>query len=638
MKLIKKLLLGLFVVTSIALPIQDFSGGVHNWILDHPDGFEASLSTTLVPQRSVAAPTFTRATTATVEDFEGIIKTAISGEARFKGARRVDNLLTYTEDFSDDVAWVKVGGAIVTANQATAPDGTLSADLIFLDTDGRVSQLHTFEAKDYVYSIWVRSVSGTGTYTLNYYDGSHNYFNVNLTTEWQRFSLLFTPNAGGGSNGIYPGDARGTGTLNTAYIWGAQLELVEGQTNQNPSEYVSVGVESSPWHGAMVDAVKYYDYENGNTVASNVVTELRGANIPAATLKGVMLEGAGENLALWSQDSSNEDWAKAKTTIDANDTAAPDGTETADGLIADSDNGTHGISVVNRPLVSNDTKYTVSIYAKAGNKNFIWFRVNFYNVSDTYLGDAVFAWFNVSTGVVGTNSNIGNATLSNAKIEADSNGFYRASFTVINNDVNTAKARLFINSAESDNTEDFTGDSSTINTYIWGVQLEQSSFPTSYIKTEAAAVARNADILSYPSSGIIDDTVGAMSVEFSTEWTTETLSAIGKLLTDDTESPLLINTDRTLGAVDGTNTHTGDAITGTTTLQSIASNWGASEMNTFLNGVAGTASTFDDDFDLGATLGVGSNSDGTLSLFGTLKNLKIWKRKLPNNLMVGETG
>ena len=39
-------------------------------------------------------PTFTRATAATFEDFEGLIKTVESQEPRFQGARRVENGLT----------------------------------------------------------------------------------------------------------------------------------------------------------------------------------------------------------------------------------------------------------------------------------------------------------------------------------------------------------------------------------------------------------------------------------------------------------------------------------------------------------------------------------------------------------------
>ena len=53
-----------------------------------------------------ATPTYTRATTATVEDWEGTIHTVPAGELRWMGARRTENLLTYSNDFSN-AAWAK---------------------------------------------------------------------------------------------------------------------------------------------------------------------------------------------------------------------------------------------------------------------------------------------------------------------------------------------------------------------------------------------------------------------------------------------------------------------------------------------------------------------------------------------------
>ena len=55
-------------------------------------------------------------------------------------------------------------------------------------------------------------------------------------------------------------------TCTTAAVINLQLENVTGQSNQIPSEYVSVGVLSAPYHGANVDGVKYFDTLNGNTV------------------------------------------------------------------------------------------------------------------------------------------------------------------------------------------------------------------------------------------------------------------------------------------------------------------------------------------------------------------------------------
>ena len=58
-----------------------------------------------------------------------------------------------------------------------------------------------------------------------------------------------------------------------------QLEDVTGQSVQTPSEYVSTNVlNSTPYHGANVDGVKYFD------------TDINGIAIPENTLKGFLCE------------------------------------------------------------------------------------------------------------------------------------------------------------------------------------------------------------------------------------------------------------------------------------------------------------------------------------------------------------
>jgi len=56
------------------------------------------------------------------------------------------------------------------------------------------------------------------------------------------------------------------------------MEDVTGQSDTSFGGYVSTNVLSSPFHGAMVDGVKYFD------------TDLNGTPIPASTLKGYFAE------------------------------------------------------------------------------------------------------------------------------------------------------------------------------------------------------------------------------------------------------------------------------------------------------------------------------------------------------------
>src|SRR5688500_10326641 len=89
--------------------------------------FFAPLTHSLIPLRG-GTPTFTRATVAYVQDHEGILRAVKSGEARFTGARRVENLFQRTQEFEN--AYWTLTNATVVANASVAPDGTTTADEI----------------------------------------------------------------------------------------------------------------------------------------------------------------------------------------------------------------------------------------------------------------------------------------------------------------------------------------------------------------------------------------------------------------------------------------------------------------------------------------------------------------------------
>jgi hypothetical protein len=92
-----------------------------------------------------SALTFSRASTATYYNAAGTLVTAASGSPRLTYdpvthsalgllvEEQRTNLLTYSEAL-DNAAWVKNGGASITANVSTAPDGTVTADRLTVVT------------------------------------------------------------------------------------------------------------------------------------------------------------------------------------------------------------------------------------------------------------------------------------------------------------------------------------------------------------------------------------------------------------------------------------------------------------------------------------------------------------------------
>jgi hypothetical protein len=60
----------------------------------------------------------------------------------------------------------------------------------------------------------------------------------------------------------------------------------------------------------------------------------------------------------------------------------------------------------------------------------------------------------------------------------------------------------------------FTGDGVSVATYFWGIQLEYSDGPTSYVKTSGALATRNADVLSFTANdGNVGLTKGTWTVK-----------------------------------------------------------------------------------------------------------------------------
>ena len=242
-------------------------------------------------------PTFTRATAATFEDFEGLIKTVESSEPRFQGARRVENLAVNSEDLTNGT-WYKNTNTTITDGQ-TDPDGGTTA--LRITADGGTAlygDLNLIPAGISVQqSWWIKRVTGTGQ--IQFYtglNGGATEIISGVTTSWQRFAQTPTAASSAGNIfGIYLG-VNG----DEVDVWHPMIENVTGQTNQNPSEYVSTGVLSAPYHGANVDGVQYFNTLNANTVTANVVTEAVGSPLTRANTQFGDLHGVASPASYFS--------------------------------------------------------------------------------------------------------------------------------------------------------------------------------------------------------------------------------------------------------------------------------------------------------------------------------------------------
>jgi hypothetical protein len=236
-----------------------------------------------------ASLTFTRTTTATVIDFAGLVKTTKINEARFQNASRVNNNLPNSTDLS---TWTKSAG-VTWVIGASDPFGGNSA--YTFSTGGATAYIFlattNIVGNSYLQSVWIKRISGTGPILLRDTNNSTaNDISAQLTTSWKRFISPIVPYTSGGVFAIIVSNAG-----DSIAVYSPMQENVTGHANQNPSEYVSSGTLSYPYHGAGVDGVKYFATTNGNTVTNNVVTEAVGTPLTGITL---LAEEVGTNLFL----------------------------------------------------------------------------------------------------------------------------------------------------------------------------------------------------------------------------------------------------------------------------------------------------------------------------------------------------
>jgi hypothetical protein len=209
----------------------------------------------------------------------------------------------------------------------------------------------------------------------------------------------------------------------------------------------------------------------------------------------------------------NAVWLKGNLTISANDTTSPDGTQNADKV---TNTNTSAVYLYQKSQVSAST-WSYSFYAKKGTNKYLGISL----CSETYQATSRYQpVFNLDNGTLQTiNQSGSNETNTSYSINAVGNGWYKitASFTL-----SAGADFTFIVLSSSNNTSynpssgNLDWQNATIGDYyIWGVQGEASSYPTSYIPTTSASATRVADACSKTGiSSLIGQTEGVLFVDF----------------------------------------------------------------------------------------------------------------------------
>jgi hypothetical protein len=404
------------------------------------------------------------------------------------------NLLQRSQEF-DNAYWTKQS-VTIQPNQATAPDGTVTADLLIVDAvtaTHQISALGVVSSSTCAVSIYAKA-SGVNTFTILDGATASNGATFNLST-----GVVTNVGTGIGSmtpvgNGWYrcvsvatttgfrlycpssSSTATGDG-VSGIYIWGAQLAV-----GPLPLDY-------TPTTSAAVYGPRF-DYDPVTLAA-----------------RGLLIEEQRTNLLTYSDQFDNAAWTKNSATVTANAIAAPDGTVTADKLVESATTAAHYINVTG--TLTGSTTYSVSVYAKASERS----RIQLAGSGGAWGTNAT-ATFDLSTGTV-----VASSVWSSASITNVGNGWYRCVATGTTTAVPSSAQYVQIVLIASGTTQSYAGDG-TSGLFIWGAQLEAGSFATSYIPTVAATVTRSADVASVNTlSPWFNATEGTLFAEFQKSWT-----------------------------------------------------------------------------------------------------------------------
>lgn len=214
------------------------------------------------------------------------------------------------------------------------------------------------------------------------------------------------------------------------------------------------------------------------------------ANTPRLSDQGALIEQGTTNLVLQSQTLQTT-WTATRSTIGLAAWTAPDNTATGQKLTEDNTaTNTHFVSQ-NITKAASALAYTFSVYAKSGAGRT---RINL-QLSDN-AGNGAIAVFDLAGQQVGVAAaGVGTPfTALSSAVVAYANGVTRCSITATSNTATTLQPAIFLDngSGTAAKSNSYTGDNAS-GAFVWGAQVEQLAFPTSYVATTTTSVARAAD-------------------------------------------------------------------------------------------------------------------------------------------------
>jgi len=351
--------------------------------------------------------------------------------------------------------------------------------------------------------------------------------------------------------------------------------------------------------------------------------------------RGLLIEEERTNLARQSETVAAPWTSIGNLGIVVNNSTAPDGTNTADRLNDITSGGYDGMQQ-NHTISTTNLPYTYSVYVqKFVQSTFPEFQI------DMTGGVRVRAAVQLDTQTGATSLRLddggGSATVNVTELE----NHWRIELSVSNAGSNTLLQTII-----------FPGVTSTFGVIemsalgginVWGHQLEQASFATSYIKTTTAAVTRSMDVATISDVTWFNQSAGT----FLFEWTPSSLTSFRYVASvqdadnDIDESYIFYTSGESVitqvavgGVAQVTLTHTGAS-----TLGQASKRADAVAVNDAASSVDGSAVQTDTPAALPTItrMIIGNRSDGARALNGYIARITYWPRQRPNITLQDKT-
>ena len=490
---------------------------------------------------------FVRNSPATFYDSSGILRTVSANEPRFDhnsitgeklGLLIEESRTNQSTNSENALTWQNIGGQTtnVQSDITTAPDGSISADNIFAASGTRPaksafdtgSSFDVLNNQYLILSVFAKKVPGSKfgflNLNINLAGSGVPRVNFNLTTGestehgdnqgyseeigngWYRLVAYYQNTTGStqtwsNTNTVrfFPVEnstdqiASGAGTGSTTdgtYVWGRQIEVAG-------APFASSYIPTLPTFTSRASVATFYN-ENGTISTASTDVARNNAYFPnengVMTDVGLLLESAATNLLLHSEQFGL--YSPSEVDVRPNNNLAPDLSFTAGSIVETTATDYHQLFLYPIQATGN---ITVSgfIKNKQGTRNALLK----FNDGTNDLG----FYFNPSSGnTVGVLTGAGTTEPINYGSQKLGNDWYR--IYVSGNVSSTGGASsLHIIDNSTYSTHAGTG---TDGFYVWGFQMEQNVYPTSYIETPATFSSRsqtNSDSASFYQS---DGTIG----------------------------------------------------------------------------------------------------------------------------------